>query len=335
MTTLDSLVDADVQSLITSVVAAHDCTDDRAFWKQLCELGLADLTGAEQRGGSGATWREAAHLARSLARHGCVLGVADSDLVAGWLLERCGVAAPQALRAVHLADGDDDAGHRPDPPLHADRVLLLRHNTIGDMGWFLMDCPVTDPHPGATTIDTHWTRVHDDDISRARLRLSLVRAVQITGALEAMAAMTVEHAQTREQFGRPIGRQQAVQQMVATVVAETALARAATDAAVLIAAEPDGATERLAPAVAVARSCTGHAVDAVVRNAHQVIGAIGTTREHRLHIFTSMALSLRGEHGTTRHWDDTVVDYLSRRTPLSELQFTQHDSSSSTERTPL
>ena len=38
--------------------------------------------------------------------------------------------------------------------------------------------------------------------------------------------------------------------------------------------------------VAVARSCAGHAASVVVRNAHQVHGAIGTTREHRLHEFT-------------------------------------------------
>ena len=46
----------------------------------------------------------------------------------------------------------------------------------------------------------------------------------------------------------------------------------------------------------------------VVRNAHQVHGAIGTTREHRLHEFTRAALAWRSEFGSVRYWDDRVTD---------------------------
>jgi acyl-CoA dehydrogenase len=60
--------------------------------------------------------------------------------------------------------------------------------------------------------------------------------------------------------------------------------------------------------VAVARSCAGHAASVVVRNAHQVHGAIGTTREHRLHEFTRAALAWRSEFGSVRYWDERVTD---------------------------
>ena len=46
----------------------------------------------------------------------------------------------------------------------------------------------------------------------------------------------------------------------------------------------------------------------VVRNAHQVHGAIGTTREHRLHEFTRAALAWRSEYGSVRHWDRMLTD---------------------------
>ena len=46
----------------------------------------------------------------------------------------------------------------------------------------------------------------------------------------------------------------------------------------------------------------------VVRNAHQVHGAIGTTREHRLHEFTRAALAWRREFGSVRYWDERVTD---------------------------
>ena len=60
--------------------------------------------------------------------------------------------------------------------------------------------------------------------------------------------------------------------------------------------------------VAAARSCAGHAASVVVRNAHQVHGAIGTTREHRLHEFTRAALAWRSEFGSVRYWDEWLTD---------------------------
>ena len=59
--------------------------------------------------------------------------------------------------------------------------------------------------------------------------------------------------------------------------------------------------------LAVARSCAGHATTVVVRNAHQVHGAIGTTSEHRLHEFTRAALAWRSEYGSVRYWDEVLT----------------------------
>ncbi|MBQ0924893.1 acyl-CoA dehydrogenase family protein [Saccharopolyspora endophytica] len=132
------------------------------------------------------------------------------------------------------------------------------------------------------------------------LRGAVARAVQVVGALDAVVRLCVEHSRSRVQFGRPIAKFQAVQHLVAEAAAEAALARAAVDAAVLDAAETGALS---AVKVAAARSCAGHAVSVVVRNAHQVHGAIGTTQEHPLQLFTLPALDWRGEFGTTRDWD--------------------------------
>ncbi|MBB5157338.1 acyl-CoA dehydrogenase family protein [Saccharopolyspora phatthalungensis] len=110
---------------------------------------------------------------------------------------------------------------------------------------------------------------------------------------------------------------QAAQRMLAILAAETALARTATDAAVLIA--DDAAPGRLMPAVAVARSCVGHAAEPVVRNAHQVLGAIGTTREHPLHEFTTRILTWRSGEGGARFWDTAVLRYAVEGVSLSDL----------------
>lgn len=142
-----------------------------------------------------------------------------------------------------------------------------------------------------------------DVVDQLVLRGALARAVQVVGALERAVDLCVEHARTRVQFGRPLAKFQAVQHLVADAAAEAALARAAVDAAVLDAAETELTGPASATKVAAARSCAGHAASVVVRNAHQVHGAIGTTQEHPLQLVTLPALDWRGEFGTTRDWD--------------------------------
>ncbi len=60
-------------------------------------------------------------------------------------------------------------------------------------------------------------------------------------------------------------------------------------------------------AIAAARSCCGHAATVVVRNAHQALGAIGTTKEHQLHEFTQPVLMWRSEYGTTAEFDEHLT----------------------------
>ena len=60
-------------------------------------------------------------------------------------------------------------------------------------------------------------------------------------------------------------------------------------------------------AVGVAKSCVGHGSSVVVRGAHQVLGAIGTTLEHELHTLTKPILARRQEWGSVREWDATLT----------------------------
>jgi acyl-CoA dehydrogenase len=46
----------------------------------------------------------------------------------------------------------------------------------------------------------------------------------------------------------------------------------------------------------------------VVRNVHQVHGAIGTTFEHELHEFSKPVLAWRSEFGSVREWDNLLTD---------------------------
>ena len=64
---------------------------------------------------------------------------------------------------------------------------------------------------------------------------ALIRAFQMVGAMRRALDLSVEYAGDREQFGRPIGKFQAIQQMLAEAAghlaaAEAACARAAAEA---------------------------------------------------------------------------------------------------------
>jgi acyl-CoA dehydrogenase len=138
-------------------------------------------------------------------------------------------------------------------------------------------------------------------------RGALARAVQLAGAADAVLAMSLRHAAEREQFGRPINRFQAVQQQLAALAAEATTMRTAAMAAVL-AVQADGDGAELA--VAAAKATTSASAHTVARIGHQIHGAIGYSREHRLGSATMRLWSWRDEFGAESEWQDTLADLV-------------------------
>ena len=127
--------------------------------------------------------------------------------------------------------------------------------------------------------------------------LALARVAASTGALERVLELGLRYAGEREQFGRPIGRFQAIQHNLAVVAAEVAAAMRATDAAVDAIGD-----ERFELEVAAAKSRVGEAAGIAVEAVHQVHGAMGFTYEHELHHFTRRLWAWRDEYGGEVYW---------------------------------
>ncbi|HTQ77228.1 MAG TPA: acyl-CoA dehydrogenase family protein, partial [Burkholderiales bacterium] len=138
-------------------------------------------------------------------------------------------------------------------------------------------------------------------LKEARERLmregALARGVQMAGALERTLELALAYANERVQFGRPIGKFQAVQHMLAQLAAHVAASSAAADAAV-----EASSTAADAFAVAVAKARISEAAGKAAEIAHQVHGAMGFTREHVLHYSTRRLWSWRDEFGSELHW---------------------------------
>ncbi|WP_242456187.1 acyl-CoA dehydrogenase family protein [Mycolicibacterium sp. P1-18] len=329
MTTVETTpttVDPALIEMMDAVLGAHRHTrtpagafdHDEDLWRRLDELGLVRLTGPESKGGSGAGWLEAAALLTAAVRHGVRIPVAEHDLLACWLLDANDMAYDDAVRTVAVLDQDGTATAVP-WARSAQRIVVVWRV---DGGYRLTDAPIGSVVISARTNPIGEPRdsvtadvslldgvpVSDQLVDQLVRKAALIRAIQVCAALDSIVESSIEHAGTRVQFGRTLSKFQTMQNLISDSAAEAALARSATEAALTAAVADSWATDRLDFMIAVARSCAGHAATVVVRNGHQIHGAIGTTREHQLHEFTRAALAWRSDYGSVDHWDAVITD---------------------------
>jgi acyl-CoA dehydrogenase len=124
----------------------------------------------------------------------------------------------------------------------------------------------------------------------------------MAGAMGQALALSIDHVNTRQQFGRALGKFQAVQQSLAVMACEV---RAVEAAAAALAARLDAV--KLDPSgadfeIAAAKLRANRAVGVVTSIAHQVHGAIGFTEEYDLRRVTIPLMRWRGAHGNDAWW---------------------------------
>lgn len=113
-------------------------------------------------------------------------------------------------------------------------------------------------------------------------------AAEICGAMQSALAVTIEHVTQRQQFGRPIGANQAVQHRLAEVAVLVEGTRWLVYHAAFTGDPADAAL------------VAAYAQDAVAKVAydlHQFSGAMGLTLEHSLHLWTYRLRALVSEMG--------------------------------------
>ncbi len=132
-------------------------------------------------------------------------------------------------------------------------------------------------------------------------------ALEAVGIASKALDLGVEHAKTREQFGRPIGVYQAVSHPLADTYVETELARSLAYWAAWCVAED----EADAPiAVAAAKAFAADTAVAACERSIQVHGGIGFTWEHVLHHYYKRALWIQAYHGYPREQRAKIAAWL-------------------------
>ncbi len=112
-------------------------------------------------------------------------------------------------------------------------------------------------------------------------KATVAKCAEMVGGAQAVLDMTVNYARERIQFDRPIGSFQAIQHYCADMASDVIGSRFLTYKAAWKTSEGLPA----AADVAMAKAWTGEAYERVTLLGHQILGAIGFTMDHDMHLY--------------------------------------------------
>jgi alkylation response protein AidB-like acyl-CoA dehydrogenase len=245
-------------------------------WAELAELGWLGVSIPEELGGAGLGFLEEAVLFEELGR----------ALYAGPYFATVGLALP-ALgdeQLARVASGDERWSAEVDglvPDLAAVDWVVTDGGAARAEGETL---PTMDETRPLGRLANGERRPLAGSLDRPRALAAL--ACEAVGIAQKALELGVQHAQDRQQFGRPIGVYQAVSHKLADTYVETELARSLAYWAAWCVAEDD---EQAPVAAAAAKAFASEAAVAACERAIQVHGGIGFTWEHVLHRYYKRA----------------------------------------------
>ncbi|HEX7321316.1 MAG TPA: acyl-CoA dehydrogenase family protein [Mycobacterium sp.] len=299
------------------------------LWEALRRTGFSDVPVPEELGGAGGTVDDATQLLRAAGAAAAPVPLAEAGLVGGWLLASAGLRLPGGVRTVLPPTGPAGLRLDGDRLTGTARGVAWGHRAEQVVG--LVDgAVVLVPGPAAAGARPVVTRavnlageprdtLHFDGVpvtvrveapeavteQTLRERAALGRSALIAGALRAVAGMTLRYTAEREQFGRPIGRFQAVQAHLVTIHQQAALVSAAVEGAVAALGRGRAGFE-----IACAKLLADEGAELAARAAHQAHGAIGMTKEYPLHHLTRRLWAWRDEAGGHHRWADLLGEAL-------------------------
>jgi pimeloyl-CoA dehydrogenase small subunit len=134
-------------------------------------------------------------------------------------------------------------------------------------------------------------------------------AAEAVGAMETMQAMTLEYLKTRQQFGKPIGQNQALQHRSAEMLMALEQGRSMAMLAAMMVDEGDA--EERARNIAMAKVGVGQSARFVSQNAIQLHGGIGMTEEYAVGHYFRRVMVIEHMFGDTAHHLSRIADRVS------------------------
>ena len=295
-----------------------------ALWDRLEEAGLAVTWVPEELGGAGAEVTDGFGVLRKAGEFAAPLPLAET-LMAGFLLAQGRIAVPPGpltLAPIHAADrimldaqGRLAGSARDVPFARAAQHIAVLAERDGQSCIALVVASGCEMTHGTSLAGEPRDRIFFDGVTAVEVAPvpgfdhamlmtlgAAVRCAQMAGALERILNQSLQYAQERVQFGRPISNFQVIQHNLAQLAAEAAAASAAAGAVEEAIAEFGLQGAGTLAEVAAAKVRVGEAASTGSAFAHQVHGAMGFTYEHTLHHCTRRLWSWRDEFGNESHW---------------------------------
>ncbi|BBX04739.1 hypothetical protein BST36_08270 [Mycolicibacterium moriokaense] len=296
------------------------------IWDVAAEIGMPWISVPERYGGVGGSLGDAIAVLEIVGRHAAPLPIAESGVLAGWLLSSCDLAMePGVTTAIPPRRGNVlvvDARSRLSGRVErvpwarfADHVVGLAIGNDGNTVVVRFPAAEADILPGENVageprdtlvldrVRAHALAVAPAGVSHAELRArgALTRVALISGALARVSTLTNSFTHNRFQFGRPLQSFQAVQAHIVCGAQQAALVALATQGAT--SAIQRGARWFELPA---AKILANDAATTAAAAAHQVHGAIGITLEYPLQLHTRRLWSWREEYGNSAFWAEVL-----------------------------
>lgn len=313
----DVLADQCTPQVVRAIEAGgRSAAATTALWEQLEATGLADALLSEDDGGAGLALSQVFGVLEQCGVHALPLPLGET-LVARALLAQAGVTRPAGSIALARGERLSDGGVRC--PLV--RTGQVAQSVLVQMGgeWRLLGIEDAQASPQALALDAAlpWSAtqvqaapaVAVDAALDVRTLQAAVVAAQMAGALKAVFDRTLQYANERQQFGRPIGKFQAIQHQLAVMSEHVFAARMAAQLGCSAGHDGRGvAPDRLRVATAKAR-CSEAAL-VVSELAHAIHGAIGFTAEYDLQLFTRRLHAWRQTAGSEAYWHGVAGEAL-------------------------
>ena len=296
---------------------------DASLWSLLTDNGLTRVGLPESIGGSGGTLHDAMAIVRASGFHAAPVPIADT-IAAAFVCAGAGLPIPDGALAFAILNGPASSAVSAAGAAEAGAGVSVRVPWGGAAQHLVVvsadgvstvavtpEIVIAKGHnyAGEPWIDVAGSvfasanRIVSEHLTpqSTRATAALFRSAALAGALDRTVELSIQYANEREQFGKPIGKFQILQHYLSEMAGESAATGAAVDNAVDVISAHMGMEEAVL-ASASAKAYAGRAVATVTRLAHQLHGAIGYTDEHRLQFWTRRLWAWRDEFGSESEW---------------------------------
>ncbi len=275
---------------------AHD------IWLKLSESGFLDALVSERDGGAGLQPRDVANLLLASGRR-LLPAPFGETMVARALATRAGMRLPTTPILLWPENSQGKLRSSLAPVwAGATHALVQRGDQVSLRALGQFAAPADGYALPAATLATaapvaSFTLEPDALLSWS----ATLTAVAMAGAMAGVLDMTIDHVNTREQFGRKLGQFQAIQHQLAIMAEQTTAT--CTAARIALSRPLPGPSCLDAAAAKIAANEAAKIVCAIAHAAH---GAIGVTAEHDLQLYTRRIKRAVASVGSSAFWADQI-----------------------------